>query len=100
MHMASLLFSQDDLEAFHAYRERRLLMVPLDLLLIETIREPTVSVGFEESSRGNLKEDSKAESHENSTHESKHLEKQSQNGGNKNKNSEWDTTRTIEKAVE
>lgn len=33
-HMAQLLFDREDLEAFHEFRERRLLKVPLDQLLI------------------------------------------------------------------
>jgi len=61
-HMASLIFSPDDLEAFREYRERRLLKVPLDLLQVQPIREPTPNVSLEESMRGNSKEYSEAKS--------------------------------------
>lgn len=54
-HMASLLFAPNGLEAFREYRKRRLSKVPLDLLEVEPIREPTPSVSLEESSRGNSK---------------------------------------------
>lgn len=75
-HMASLLFDPEDLEAFHEYREKRLLNVPLDQLQIEPIREPTPSVNIKESSRENSKDDSEAESQEKSTRESKKSEEQ------------------------
>jgi len=74
--MESLPFAPNDLEAFYEYRERRLLKVPLDLLQIEPIREPTPCLSLEESSRGNSKEDSKAESQEKYTYESEHSEQQ------------------------
>ena len=45
--MEQLLFDCEDLEAFHEYRERRLLKVPLDQLFIQPIREPTSSVSLE-----------------------------------------------------
>ena len=54
-HISSLLFAPDDLEAFREYRERILLKVPLDLLQIEPIREPTPSVSLEVRSKGNSK---------------------------------------------
>ena len=47
------LFDPEELEAFHEYRERRLLKVPLDLLHIEPIREPTPSVSLEGSFKEN-----------------------------------------------
>jgi len=56
--MSSLLFDQEELEAFHQYREMRLLKVPLDQLLIEPIREPTPSISLKGSSRENYKDDS------------------------------------------
>jgi len=40
-HMASLVFTPYDVKYFHVYRKRRLLKVPLDLLQIEPLREPT-----------------------------------------------------------
>lgn len=54
-HMASLLLTSVDVEAFHVYRKKRLLKVPLDLLQIEPIRELTPSVSLEGSSKENLK---------------------------------------------
>lgn len=62
MHLASLLFSPDDLEAFHDYKERILLQVPFDPLQVEPIREPTPTVSLDESSRENSKENSEAKS--------------------------------------
>jgi len=63
-HMESLLFSPDDVESFHVYIKRRLFKVPLDLLQIEPIRDPTPSVSLEEGS----KENSEAETQDRSTH--------------------------------
>jgi len=97
-HMASLLFDPEDLEAFHEYRERRLLKVPLDQLQIELIREPTPIISLEESSRENSKDDSEAESQEKSTRESEKSEKQSQNGGSKSKELEKDIARIYTKS--
>ena len=73
-HMASLLFAPDDVEAFHVYIKRRLNKVPLDLLHIEPIREPTPSVSLEDNSKENFKENSKAETQKRSTHELEHSE--------------------------
>ena len=75
-HMASIIFASYDVEAFHVYIKRRL-KVPLDLLHIEPIREPTPSVSLEDISKCNSEEDTQ----ERSTHESEHSEHQSQNGG-------------------
>jgi len=58
------------------YRNKRLLKVPLDLLQIEPIREPTPSISLE----GSSKENSEEETQEKSTHESEHSEQKSQNG--------------------
>jgi len=53
--MASLVFPPHNLKAFHKYRERRLLEVPLDLLQIEPIRKPTRRVSSLEISKENYK---------------------------------------------
>ena len=57
MHMASLIFTPDDVKNFHVYRKRRLLKVPLDLFQIEPIREPTPDVSLEDSSKENSEEE-------------------------------------------
>ena len=86
--MASLLLSTEDINSFHVYRNKRLSKIPLDLLHIEPIREPTPSVSLE----GSSKENSEEETQEKSTHESEHSERQSKNGGgNTNKESKKDT---------
>jgi len=77
LHFALELLTPDDLRAFHVYSEKRLLKVPWDLLWIEPIREPTPNVSLENTSKENYEE----ETQERSTHELKHLEQQSQNGG-------------------
>lgn len=69
-HMSSLRFDLEELVVFHEYRERRLLKVPLDQLLIEPTRDPSPSISLEGSSRENSKDDSEAESKEKSTRES------------------------------
>lgn len=51
LHMESLLLTLEDVKDFHVYRKKRLLKVPLDLLQIEPIREPTPSVSLEGSSK-------------------------------------------------
>jgi len=95
--MASLLFAPNDVEAFHVYRKRILLKVPLDLLLIEPIRETTPSVSLEDSS----KENSEEETQERSNNESEHSDHQSQNGGgNKNEVLKKEKVRTTEEIVE
>lgn len=76
---------------------KRLLKVPLDLLQIQPIREPTPSICLE----GISKENSEEESQEKSTHESDHSERQYQNGeGNKNKQSKKDRTESTEETIE
>lgn len=60
--MAQLLFHHEDLETFYKYGERMLKMVPLDQLLIEPIREPTLIVSIEGDSKENSKTDFGVES--------------------------------------
>ena len=50
-HMALLIFTLDDVKSFHVYIKRILLKVPLDLLQIEPIREPTPSISLEGNSK-------------------------------------------------
>lgn len=69
-HMASLVLTPDDINDFHVYKEKGLLKVPLDLLQIEPIREPTPSISLE----GSSKENSKEETQGRSMHESEHSE--------------------------
>jgi len=56
-HLASTLLTPDDLIYFHVYREKRLLKVPLNLLQIEPIREPTPSVILDEISKEHSEEE-------------------------------------------
>jgi len=99
-HRAQLCFDHEDLEAFHEYRERRLLKVPLDQLLIEPIKEPTPSVSLEGDSKEKSKTNSGEESQEKSTRESQQSEQQSQNGKSKCKESEKYTTQSTKKTTE
>lgn len=93
-HMAQLLFDREGLETFYEYTERRLTKAPLDQLLVAPIREPTRSVCIEGDSKENYKIDSTVESQEKSTRE---LEKSSQNGKSKSRESKKDTTQSVEK---
>lgn len=52
-HFASVLLAPDDLRDFHVYRVKILLNVPLDILQIEPIREPTPSESLEDNSKEN-----------------------------------------------
>jgi len=95
--MAQLFFDREDVETFYEYRERRLKKVPLDQLLIEPIRDPTLSVSIEDDSTENSKTDSGVESQEKPTRES---HKSSQNGKSRSGESEKDTTQSTEKTTE
>lgn len=57
LHLASLQLIPYDINAFHVYRNKRLLKVPLDLLQIEPIRELTPSVSLDGSSEENSNEE-------------------------------------------
>lgn len=65
LHLASLLLTPEDINAFYVYKNKRLTKVPLDLLHIEPIREPTPNISLE----GSSKENSQEETQEKSTHE-------------------------------
>lgn len=97
LNMTSLLLTLEDINDSHVYKKKRLFKVPLYLLQIEPIREPTLSVSLEGRSKENFEE----ETQEKSTHESEHSEPQSQNGGgNTNRESEKDTTRSTKDTTE
>lgn len=97
LHLASLKLDPEDLREFHIYRNKRLEQVPLDLLQIEEVSEPTPSVCLEESSKHNSNEESQeksAQGSEDSEHESGNKE------GSPEANPEQDTEENREETIE
>jgi len=61
-HMAQILFDQECLQEFDNYMIRRLSRVPLDQLIIEPMRDPTLSASIDGDSKEKSKENSRNES--------------------------------------
>ena len=86
--MAQILFDQEGLQTFDNYRKRRLSKVPMDQLLIDPIRDPTLGTSIDGYSKEKSKTNSGNESAENSVEQS---EKTSKNEHNKSEESSKDT---------
>ena len=58
LHSTPIKLTRVDLNRFHIYKNKILTRVPLDLLQIEEIREPTPSMSLEENSDHNSDQES------------------------------------------
>ena len=74
LNMASNKLSVADIKYFHEYINKRLETVPLDLLLIEDVREPNPSISLDDEEK-DMSED---ESQEKSIQDSNHSQHKSQ----------------------
>ena len=85
LNIASNRLSVEDIKSFHEYKNKRLETVPLDLLQIEEISEPTPSFSLDDDSKDTSEDESHMKSiqdSENSKHESQdsdHSENESEN---------------------